>query len=106
MDNVPGGGFGRGWVPLSREIGLPGDSAGPGAGGAGVSASFGTNGGLLPPLEGRVGEGWLDAGGDARDFGAVPPPQPLPHGEGLGGVDKFAVHGPVPIEAGKMRGAW
>ena len=24
----------------------------------------------------------------------------------LGGVDKFAVHGPVPIEAGKMRGAW
>ena len=25
---------------------------------------------------------------------------------GLGGVDKFAVHGPVPIEAGKMRGAW
>ena len=78
-----GQGFGRGWVPVARDIGLPGDSAGPGAGGAGVSASFGTNGGLLPPLEGRVGEGWLDAGGDAWDFGAVPPPQPLPHGEGL-----------------------
>jgi len=26
--------------------------------------------------------------------------------DALGGVDKFAVHGPVPIEAGKMRGAW
>ncbi len=58
-----GQGFGRGWVPVARDIGLPGDSAGPGAGGAGVSASFGTNGGLLPPLEGRVGEGWLDARG-------------------------------------------
>lgn len=27
-------------------------------------------------------------------------------GMDLGGVDKFAVHGPLPIEAGKMRGAW
>lgn len=61
-----GQGFGRGWVPVSRDIGLPGDEAS-----------------LLPPLEGRVGEVWPGAGGLAFAAGVEPPPQPLPHGEGL-----------------------
>jgi len=48
MDNVrgggaPGGGFGRGWVPVARDIGLPGDEA-VARGAWGVSTSLDTNG--------------------------------------------------------------
>lgn len=71
-----GQGFGRGWVPVSRDIGLPGDEAS-----------------LLPPLEGRVGEVWPGAGGLAFAAGVEPPPQPLPHGEGLSGPCGHAISG-------------
>ncbi len=82
MDDVSQSGFGRGWVPLERDLGLPGDGA------AGVSR--------CPSLEGRDGDGCLDAGVDAR-LRLAPPPQPLPGGEGL------AVDDPVFTPALKVR---
>jgi hypothetical protein len=68
-------GFGRGWVPLGRDIGLPGEGGGVGAQGGGQNSPL--------PFRGGVGGGACASDSLVSVWVDIPRPNPSPKGEGL-----------------------
>jgi hypothetical protein len=70
--------FGRGWIPVERDIGLPGEHIGA------LPDEQGPTGAASPlPLAGGAGGGFADSGDDALSGGEGPTPNPSRGREGL-----------------------
>ncbi len=88
MDDQPGSGFGRGWIPLERDIGLPGEGAYPAAtsaadGGASLAPLPSTGGGDGRHVAPITGGPVLGEAGGARAPSVSLREPPPPEGEDM-----------------------